>query len=382
MDRARIVVAGIRHRGFLVSELMSRTIAAIGALDESAMVAARERQMQLTKPPGSLGRLEELAVQLAGITGNPLAAVSHRAIVVMAADHGVTEEGVSAYPAEVTGQMVANFLAGGAAINVLARAVGARVVVVDIGVRSPLAPHAQLLARKIRSGTANFSRGPAMTRGEAERAIEVGVEVVRAESARGLDLVATGDMGIGNTSAASAVVACFTGASVNDVTGRGTGIDDATRIRKIEVIARAVATNNPDPSDALDVLAKVGGLEIGGLAGVILGAASMRIPVVLDGFIAGAAALIATRLAPSSTPFLIAGHRSVEPGHRLALADLGLRALLDLDLRLGEGTGAALAMHLVDDAVRIQREMATFHDAGVSDRPAGPKDSPNGSTGT
>jgi nicotinate-nucleotide--dimethylbenzimidazole phosphoribosyltransferase len=351
-----------------VSELVARTIAAIGALDESAMAAARERQLQLTKPPGSLGRLEELAIQLAGVTGNPLPALSQRAIIVMAADHGVTEEGVSAYPAAVTAQMVANILAGGAAISVLSRAVGARVVVVDIGVRSPLAAHEQLRARKIRCGTANFSRGPALTRAEARRAIEVGIEVVLAESARGLDLVATGDMGIGNTSAASAIVACFTGASLKDVTGRGTGIDDATRMRKIEAIARAIATNSPDPSDALDVLAKVGGLEIGGLAGVVLGAASMRIPVVLDGFIAGAAALVAARLAPSSTPFLIAGHRSVEPGHPLALADLGLRPVLDLDLRLGEGTGAALAMPIIDAALRAHAEMATFADARISGR--------------
>jgi nicotinate-nucleotide--dimethylbenzimidazole phosphoribosyltransferase len=284
------VVAGVRDCGLVVSELVARTIAAIGALDESAMAAARERQLRLTKPPGSLGRLEELAIQLAGVTGNPLPAFSQRAIIVMAADHGVTEEGVSAYPAAVTAQMVANILAGGAAISVLARAVGARVVVVDIGVRSPLASHEQLRARKIRGGTANFSRGPALTRAEAIRAIEVGIEVVLAESARGLDLVAIGDMGIGNTSAASAIVTCFTGASVNEVTGQGTGIDDATRTRKIEAITRAIATNSPDPSDALDVLAKVGGLEVGGLAGVVLGAASMRIPVVLDGFIAGAAA--------------------------------------------------------------------------------------------
>lgn len=349
-----------------MSELVARTIAAIGALDESAMAAARERQLQLTKPPGSLGRLEELAIQLAGITGNTLPAVSQPAIIVMAADHGVSEEGVSAYPAEVTAQMVANFLAGGAAISVLARAAGARVVVVDIGVRSPLAAHEQLRARKIRSGTANFSRGPAMTRAEAERAIEVGIEVVRAESARGLDLVATGDMGIGNTSAASAIVACFTRASVNDVTGRGTGIDDVTSIRKVETIARAIATNSPDPTDALDVLAKVGGLEIGGLVGVIIGAVSLRVPVLLDGFIAGAAALIAARLAPSTMPFLIAGHRSVEPGHRLVLETLRLRPLLDLDLRLGEGTGAALAIPLIDAALRAHAEMATFAEARVS----------------
>ena len=374
MEPARVLVAG---SDVLMNELIGRTIAAIGALDVPAMASARARQLQLTKPPGSLGRLEQLAVQLAGITGDPLPDVSQRAVIVMAADHGVTEEGVSAYPAEVTGQMVANFLAGGAAINVLARAVGARVVVVDIGVRTPLGPHRELLARKIRTGTANFSRGPAMTRGEAERAIEVGIEVVQSESARGLGLVALADMGIGNTSAASAIVACLTGLPVSDVTGRGTGIDDATRVRKTLVIERAIATNRPDPADALDVLAKVGGLEIGGLAGVILGAASLRIPVVLDGFIAGAAALIAARLAPSSIPFLIAGHRSVEPGHRHVLADLGLHPLLDLDLRLGEGTGAALAMHLVDAAARIPREMATFQQAGVTDREAAPGAAPD-----
>ncbi len=207
-----------------------------------------------------------------------------------------------------------------------------------------------------------------MSRVEAERSVEVGIEVVRVESARGLDLVAPGDMGIGNTTAASAILACLSGAPVEDVTGRGTGIDDATRLRKIETIRRAIAVNTPDPADALDVLAKVGGLEIGGLAGVILGAASLRVPIVLDGFIAGAAAVIAARLAPAVRSFLIAGHRSVEPGHRLALEGLGLRPLLDLDLRLGEGTGAALAMHLVDDALRIHREMATFQSAGVSDR--------------
>ena len=351
-----------------MSDRIARTIAAIGAPDEPAMAAARERQLRLTKPPGSLGRLEELAIQLAGITGMPLPTVAHRAVIVMAADHGVTEERVSAYPAEVTGQMVANFLAGGAAINVLARAADARVVVVDIGVRTPIPAHERLVARKVRSGTANFSRGPAMTRAEAERAIEVGIEVATAEAGRGLDLVATGDMGIGNTSAASAIVSCLTGTPVAEVTGLGTGIDAAARLRKIDTLSRAIARNEPDRADALDVLAKVGGLEIGGLAGVILGAASLRIPVVLDGFIAGAAALLAVRLAPRASAFLIAGHRSVEPGHRVALADLGLRPLLDLDLRLGEGTGAVLAMQVIESAVRVHREMATFDEAGVSDR--------------
>jgi nicotinate-nucleotide--dimethylbenzimidazole phosphoribosyltransferase len=351
-----------------VRRLISQTIAAIGVLDGRAMNEARERQRQLTKPPGSLGRLEELAIQIAGITGRARPSVSRRAVIVMAADHGVTEEGVSAYPPEVTGQMVANFLAGGAAINVLARAVGARVVVVDIGTKGNVAPHAALISRKIRSGTANFRRGPAMGRTEAERAIEVGIDVVGDEAARGLDLVATGDMGIGNTTAASAITACLTGAAVAEVTGRGTGIDEVARLHKVDVIERAIEVNVPDRSDAVDVLAKLGGLEFAGLAGVILGAAARRIPVLLDGFIAGAAALVAVRLAPSVQPFLIAGHRSVEPGHRVVLDSLGLRALLDLDLRLGEGTGAAVAIHLVDDALGVHREMATFSEAAVSDR--------------
>lgn len=363
-----MVVTGIRHRGFLVSELMSRTIAAIGALDESAMAAARERQLELTKPPGSLGRLEELAVQLAGITGNPLPAVAQRAIIVMAADHGVTEEGVSAYPAEVTGQMVANFLRGGAAINVLARSVGARVVVVDMGVAGELPAHPALRSRRIGPGTRNMADGPAMTREEAERAVEAGIEVLEEEAGRGLSLVATGDMGIGNTTAASAIVAALTGAAVGGVTGRGTGVDDAGYARKVRAIERALATNRPDPGDPLDVIAKVGGFEIAGLAGVILGAAAMRIPVVLDGFISGAAALAAVAMAPSAGAFLVAAHRSVEVGHRVVLERLGLEPLLDLGLRLGEGTGAALAMPIVEAALRMQAEMATFAGAGVSGR--------------
>ena len=346
--------------------LLEHTIAAIGVPDAQAMDRARDHQRRLTKPPGSLGRLEELAIQLIGITGDARPSVARRAVIVMAADHGVTEEGVSAYPAEVTGQMVANFLAGGAAINVLARAAGARVVVVDIGVRGELAPHPALVARKVAPGTANLSRGPAMTRADALRAIEAGIEVVLGEADRGLDLVATGDMGIGNTTAASAITACLTGQLPRDVTGRGTGISEEARERKIATIERALRLNAPDPADGIDVVAKVGGLEIAGLAGVVLGAASRRIPVLLDGFISGAAGLVAARIAPAVGPFLIAAHRSAEPGHRAALATLGLEPLLSLDLRLGEGTGAALAMQLVEGALRIQREMATFESAGVS----------------
>lgn len=349
-------------------ELAARTIAALRPLDEDAMRSARAHDRQLTKPPGSLGRLDELAVLLAGITGSDRPVLERRAVIVMAADHGVAAEGVSAYPSEVTAQMVGNFLAGGAAINVLARAAGARVVVVDIGVATELPAHERLIARKIRLGTASFAHGPAMSRDEAERAVEVGIEVLESEAERGLDLVALGDMGIGNTTAASAVVATLTGTLATEVTGRGTGIDDVTRDRKAALIERALAEQRPDPRDAIDVLSKIGGLEIGGLAGVCIAAAARRIPVVLDGFISGAAALVATRLAPECQPFLIAGHRSVEPGHRVALEALRLRPLLDLDLRLGEGTGAVLAMHVIDDALRIQREMATFASAGVTDR--------------
>ncbi len=342
----------------------------IPPLDYSAQAAARARQDSLTKPPGSLGRLEELSIQLAAITGQARPSVTRKAVIVMAGDHGVAREGVSAYPAEVTPQMVLNFLRGGAAINVLARQAGARVVVVDVGVALDIdAPaDAPFYARKIAYGTQNMAHGPAMTRAQAEAAIAEGLDILNAEVANRLDLVATGDMGIGNTTASAAMVAALTGQPVARVTGRGTGIDDAGLARKIAVIERALLVNQPDPHDALDVLAKVGGLEIGGLVGVILGAASRRVPVVLDGFISGAAALVAARLAPDVKPYLIAAHQSVEIGHRVILEDLGLRPLLDLDLRLGEGTGAALAFHLIEAAARLLNEMATFAEAGVSDK--------------
>ena len=340
----------------------------IPATDLAAAEAARSRQANLTKPPGSLGRLEELSIQLAAITGRPRPSVARKAVIVMAGDHGVTAEGVSAYPAEVTPQMVLNFLRGGAAINVLARLAGARVTVVDIGVAADLEPQPGLVQRKVAHGTQNMARGPAMTREQAEQAIAAGLEVVQAEIDRGLDLVATGDMGIGNTTASAAIAAVLTGQPPRQVTGRGTGVDDAGLAQKVAVIERALAVNQPDPSDALDVLSKVGGLEIGGLAGVILGAAARRVPVVIDGFISGAAALIAAGLAPEVKPYLIAAHQSVEIGHRLVLAHLGLRPLVDLDLRLGEGTGAALAFHLIEAAARTLDEMATFAEAGVSDK--------------
>jgi nicotinate-nucleotide--dimethylbenzimidazole phosphoribosyltransferase len=334
--------------------------------DLAAAESARARQATLTKPPGSLGRLEELSIQLAGLTGRAQPSVARKAVIVMAGDHGVTAEGVSAYPSEVTPQMVLNFLRGGAAINVLARQAGARVVVVDVGVAADLAPTPGLEICKVARGTQNLARGPAMTRAQAEQAITAGLHVIEAESARGLDLVATGDMGIGNTTPSAAITAAITGCSPAQAAGRGTGLDDAGLQRKIAVVERALAVNQPNPADALDVLHKLGGLEIAGLTGVMVGAAARRIPVVVDGFISGAAALIAAGLAPGVKPYLIAAHLSVEAGHRHVLQHLGLRPLLDLDLRLGEGTGAALAFHLAEAAVRVLGEMATFAEAGVS----------------
>ncbi len=311
--------------------------------------------------------LETLAVQLAGITGDPLPSVERRAVIVMAGDHGVAAEGVSAYPAAVTPQMVLNFLNGGAAINALARQAAARVTVVDVGVAAEL-QHPDLISRKVALGTANMAQGPAMTREQALAAIQAGIGVLDEQYVQGLDLVATGDMGIGNTTAASAITAALTGASVATVTGYGTGINEAQREHKIAVIERALAVNDPDAADPLDVLAKVGGLEIAGLAGVVLAAASRHMPVVIDGFISGAAALVAGRLCPTSRYYMIAGHRSVERGHQIILQELGLSPLLDLQLRLGEGTGAALAMGIVAAAARAHREMATFAEAAVSNR--------------
>jgi nicotinate-nucleotide--dimethylbenzimidazole phosphoribosyltransferase len=344
---------------------LDRIVASIAPLDEAAMEAARHRQSQLTKPAGSLGRLEELAVQLAGITGRSQPRLPRKAVVVMAGDHGVAADGVSAYPAEVTPLMVLNFLAGGAAINVLARRVGARVVVVDVGVAADMVPHEALVARKVAKGTKNLALGSAMTVEEATQAIQVGIDVLEAELEKGLDLVATGEMGIGNTTPSTAIVAVLTGRSVADVAGRGTGVDDAGLARKVLAIEQGIRTTRPNPSDPLDVLAKVGGLEIAGLVGVILAGAAHRLPVVIDGFISGAAALVAVRLCPGVRPYLVASHQSVEIGHRAILQDLELRALFDLDLRLGEGTGAALAMHLVDDALALHSEMATFTEAGI-----------------
>ena len=350
-----------------MSELLSNTIEMIKPLDEKAMAEARTRQDTLTKPQGSLGRLEELSVQLAGIQGKLIPQINHKAIITMAADHGVVAEGVGNWPQEVTAQMVENFLKGGAGINVIARQIGARIIIVDMGVAGELAVSTQLTSRKIAPGTRNISLGPAMTDSEAVRAVETGIEVVSAEVAKGLDIVGTGDMGIGNTTASSAICAVFTGQPVADVTGRGTGITDEQLVHKVEVINKALAVNRPDPKQPLEVLAKVGGFEIGGLAGVMLGAAAHRVAVVIDGFISGAAALIAAALSPQLKSYLVAAHVSAEAGHRLMLKHLDLEPLVDLGMRLGEGTGAALGMFLCETAARILAEMSTFAEAGVSE---------------
>ena len=325
----------------------------------------------LTKPQGSLGRLEELSVQLAGIQGKPLPRIKNKAIVVMAGDHGVVAEKIGNWPQEVTTQMVYNFLGGGAGINVIARQIGARVIVVDMGVATELTSNPQLISRKIDSGTKNMALGPAMTAEQAVKSIETGIELVSDEVSKGLDILGTGDMGIGNTTASSAVFAAITGKPVTEVTGRGTGLTDGQLARKVSVISRALEVNQPDATQPLDVLAKVGGFEIGGLAGVMLAAAANRIPVVIDGFISGAAALIAVTLCPTLKDCLIAAHLSAEAGHRLLLEHLGLKPLLSLDMRLGEGTGAALGIFLAETSARILTEMATFTEAGVSEKELG-----------
>jgi nicotinate-nucleotide--dimethylbenzimidazole phosphoribosyltransferase len=326
------------------------------------------RLNRLTKPLGSLGRLEELARWYATARGTAAPSLRRKTVAVFAADHGVVEEGVSAYPSEVTAQMVYNFLRGGAGINVLARHVGAEVVVVDVGVAHAFPDLEGLRRRKIGAGTANMARGPAMTRLQAEAAMMVGVELAEELAGSGVDVIGVGEMGIGNTTPSSAITAVMTGAEISAVTGRGTGVDDAALGRKVAVIERSIRVNQPDAGDPMVVLTAVGGFELAALVGVMLGAARHRLPVVLDGFISAAAALIAVRLKPALRPYLLASHCSAEPGHRIALDRLGLIPLLDFGLRLGEGTGAALAIGLLDASIKILNEMATFGEAGVSER--------------
>ena len=347
---------------------INHVIANIKPLDEKAIEEARRRQNNLTKPQGSLGQLESLSIQVAGIKGDPRPRIIHKVIFTLVGDHGVTQTGVTAYPSEVTPQMVYNFLRGGAAINVLARQVGARVVVADLGVASVLERYPQLKDKKVSLGTQNMAEGPAMSRDEAIRSIEAGIELVEEELTKGIDILGTGDMGIGNTTSSSAITATLTGANVTTVTGRGTGLDEEGWGRKVKVIQKALALNRPDPKDAIDVLSKVGGFEIGGIVGVILAGARYRIPVVIDGFISGAAALIAASLSPQVKPCLIASHQSAEPGHKKILEHLGLIPLLNLNMRLGEGTGAALGIFLVEVSLKILDKMATFAEAGVSEK--------------
>lgn len=348
--------------------IIRQTIGSIQPLDPKWLAKAQTRLDQLTKPRGSLGRLEELAAWYVAVREELLPTIRKKKVIIFAADHGVVDEGVSAYPQEVTFQMVANFLQGGAGINVLARHVGAEVQVVDIGVKHDFTGMSGLICRKVAAGTRNLAREAAMTAAETEAAIVCGIELARENIAAGADVLATGEMGIGNTTPAAALAAAFNGRSAAEVTGRGTGVDDAGLQHKIEVIDRALALHRPDPSDPLGVLAKLGGLEIAGLAGLILGAAAARRPVMIDGFIATAGALVAVRLCPAIKDYLRAAHQSAEYGHQIMLSDLGLRPLLDMDMRLGEGTGAALGMNLLEAGLKIYREMATFDEAGVSDQ--------------
>ena len=351
-----------------ISPLIDQTVAAIRPLDEVAMDAARARQDNLTKPPGSLGRLEEISILLAGVFGEAIPHIRHKSVIVAAGDHGVVAEGVSAYPQEVTPQMVYNFLRGGAAINVLAGHAGADIVVLDAGVAADLDPHLSLKDVKVAKGTNNMAQGPAMTVPQAIQSIEVGISAAQECLATGADLIACGEMGIGNTTPSSAITAVIVGTDPAVTTGRGTGLEDTELAKKIEVIKQAIEVNQPDAQDGIDVLAKIGGFEIGALAGAMLGTADGRRPVIVDGFISGAAALIAWRLCPDVKNYFIAAHKSVEPGHRVGLEAMGLVPLLDMGMRLGEGTGAALAMSIVESASKCLAEMATFAEAGVSDR--------------
>jgi nicotinate-nucleotide--dimethylbenzimidazole phosphoribosyltransferase len=348
-------------------DVLSRTVDAIPEIDEQWYAVAQKRLDNLTKPPGSLGRLEEFARRLVAITGNKTPILDKKVVFTFAGDHGITEEGVSAYPKEVTQQMVLNFVRGGAGINVLARHAGAEVVVVDIGVDYDFGEIEGVMHMKAVRGTRNFTRGPAMTREEAVRCLETGITLAEGYAKKGYKIFGTGDMGIGNTTPSSAIAAVLTGRDVASVTGKGTGISDDSFEQKIRIIEKGIAVNAPDPKDPIDVLAKIGGAEIGGIAGLILGAAALRIPVVIDGLISTAGALIAYSIEPKTRHYMFAAHNSVEIGHRAMLDKIGLKPILDLNLRLGEGTGAALAMLIIEAGLKIYREMATFGEAGVSD---------------
>ena len=347
-------------------DIIKATLERITPVNPDLLQQAQERLDNKTKPPGSLGRLEEFARRMAAISGTEEPDLAKKVVFTFAADHGVVEEGVSLYPKEVTTQMVFNFLAGGAGVNVLARHSGAEVRVVDVGVDHDFGDTPGMLHRKVARGTRNFTRGAAMTREEMVAALQVGIELADQCRAEGVGLVGTGEMGIGNTTPSSAIIAVISGLSVRELTHRGTGIGDAALINKIRVIEEGLAVNKPDPQDPLDVLAKVGGLEIAAIAGLVLGCAANSIPVVIDGFISTAGALIASELHPNVRDYIFAAHQSVEIGHRFMLERIGVLPILDLDFRLGEGTGAALAMGLIEAGVKVMKEMATFEQAGVT----------------
>ena len=347
---------------------LEQAIRRIGPADHQARRRAEARQLRLTKPPGSLGRLEQVSVQLAGIFGTEKPRIRGRTVIVAAADHGVVVQGVTGYPQAVTGQMVQNFLEGGAAVSALSRLLGVRQIIVDAGVASGIRDHPDLRRLSAGHGTDDITLGPAMSARQAEQCLTAGVNLAVEAARSGADLIATGDMGIGNTTAASAIAATVTGKSTRDTTGSGTGRTPEELEHKVEVVRRALVVNHPIPENPVDVLAKVGGFEIGVLAGVVLGGAVMRRAVVLDGFISGAAALLALLLCPATRDYMIASHRSDERGHQVILTHLGLTPLLDLEMRLGEGSGAVLAMPVIEAASACLCEMATFDEAGVSDR--------------
>jgi nicotinate-nucleotide--dimethylbenzimidazole phosphoribosyltransferase len=347
-------------------KLLDKTLQAISRPDNTTYLAAQERLRNQARPRGSLGKLEDISARLASIYRTLDVHLKNKAIVVCAGDHGICEEGVSLFPSEVTPQMIYNFVNGGASINILARHADAEVFVADIGVDFEFEPTTPIFHKKVRRGTANFARGPAMSRREAIQSIEAGIEIVNEIKAqKPIHMLGTGDMGIGNTSPSTAIIAVYSGMEVEQLCGRGTGLDDDGLQHKIDVINQGLTVNNPDPADPLDVLAKVGGFEIGGLAGLVLGAAACRVPIICDGIISTAGALLACELAPEARHYLFPSHKSVENGHHFMLQHLGLNPLLDLDFRLGEGTGAALAMELLDASTRILSDISTFEEVAI-----------------
>ena len=352
-----------------MNEKIEEIIQKITPVNFKLMERAQEKLDNLTKPQGSLGKLEDFARRIVGISGTLSPTIERKVIFVMAGDHGVAQEGVSAYPQEVTFQMVYNFIRGGAAVNVLAKHIGAEILVVDMGVAKEFPPEKGLIVKKIAYGTKNIAKGPAMSKEEAERAIIAGIEVFEDRlSRKGIDILGIGEMGIANTTPSSAIVACLTKSKVEEVTDRGTGIDENQLKNKISVIKQVIEANHPDPEDGLDVLSKIGGFEIGGLVGCILAAASHRVPIVIDGFISCASALIAIKLAPLTRDYIFASHNSVEKGHKIALKYIGKVPMFDLGMRLGEGTGAALGISFIEAGVKTLTQMATFTDAGVDNK--------------